>query len=106
MADTTLINVQTMAPDLIISAGQFTLYLSDAKLELAKYVVKDELIEKAQRLLIAHYATKSKSSGGQITKKKLGPMEMSFSTANNDSSIWWEELQRLLPKKQIIQILS
>ena len=109
MADTTLANVILMAPDLSwVTSGNFSLYLSDAKLELAKYTIPNEAVEKSQRLLVAHLATVSRTSGGIITKKKLGPMELSYASSSTNNSdgptIWWDELQRLLANYGVKQM--
>lgn len=111
MADTTIDNVILMAPDLAATLTQpkFDLYLSDAKLELEKYKVPETIQEKCQRLMVAHYATISKSGGNVggsfITKKKLGPLEISYgqtSSANTESSMWLDELTRLLKRYGVI----
>lgn len=112
MADTTIEKVLIMAPELTatLTPDVFELYLSDAKLELEKYKLPEGKDEKAQRLLIAHYMTTSKISssafvtggGGIITKKKLGPLEISYSSSSNtstsssDTTRWLDELNRLL----------
>ena len=111
MTDTTRDKIIIMAPELTtaLTPELFELYLSDAKIELEQYNLQDPKAEKAQRLLIAHYVTAGKlnantfeTGGGVITKKKLGPLELSYSsstsaTSNNlETTRWLEELNRLL----------
>ena len=99
MADTTLTNVLLLAPELstTLTTDRFTLFLSDAKQEIAQYNLDVTVEERTQRYLIAHYATINNTG---IIKKAINGLELGYSSykAGEDleSTIYGREAKRLL----------
>lgn len=104
MADTSLANVLLLAPELtsILTSDRFSLFLGDAKLEIARYNLDTIVEERTQRYLIAHYATINNTG---IIKKALNGMELGYSSykAGEDleSTVYGREAKRLLVLYQV-----
>lgn len=99
MADTTLANVLLIAPELkgTLTSDRFSLLLSDAKMEITRYSLVDEVIERTQRYLVAHYATLNATN---IIKKKIDTLEMAYGQYKSgddlESTLYGKEVKRIL----------